>query len=228
MDRKRRIPIIWAVALLWILATGCTFLSPAPLNPSPAVVKENIPAFPPTPTEGSLWNSSVSYSLYADVKARNVGDIVTINIVEAASASKNATTKTARNSDIDASWSGVLAKMSGDWVGSEVKSAYANNFNGQGETTRKSSLNAFITVRVIQVLPNANLVIQGSREVQVNNENQYINIQGVIRPEDISSSNVVLSTFVADAKIELNGQGVVSDKQRVPWLTRVLDWVWPF
>jgi flagellar L-ring protein precursor FlgH len=148
--------------------------------------------------------------------------------VETASASKNATTKTARNSDIDASWSGVLAKMSGDWVGSEVKSAYANSFNGQGETTRKSSLNAFITVRVIQVLPNGNLVVQGSREVQVNNENQFINIQGVIRPEDISSSNVVLSTFVADAKIELNGQGVVSDKQRVPWMTRILDWIWPF
>jgi len=228
MDKKRSKPIIWTVALLWILATGCAFLSPTPLNPSPAVVKENIPAFPPTPMEGSLWNSSVSYSLYADVKARNVGDIVTINIVEAASASKNATTKTARNSDIDASWSGVLAKMTGDWVGSEVKSSYANSFNGQGETTRKSSLNAFITVRVIQVLPNGNLVVQGSREVQVNNENQFINIQGVIRQEDISSSNVVLSTFVADAKIELNGQGVVSDKQRVGWLTRILDWVWPF
>jgi flagellar L-ring protein precursor FlgH len=62
----------------------------------------------------------------------------------------------------------------------------------------------------------------------VNNENQFINIQGVIRQEDISSSNVVLSTFVADAKIELTGQGVVSDKQRVGWLTRILDWVWPF
>lgn len=228
MNRKRRISKIWAMALLWILATGCTFLSPAPLKPSPAFVEEKISASRPTPMEGSLWNPSVSYSLYADLKARNVGDNVTINIVEAASASKNATTKTSRNSDIDASWSGVLAKMSGDWVGSEVKSAYANSFNGQGETTRKSSLNAFITVRVIQVLPNGNLVVQGSREVQVNNENQFINIQGVIRPEDISSANIVLSTFVADAKIELNGQGVVSDKQRVGWLTRILDWVWPF
>jgi flagellar L-ring protein precursor FlgH len=192
------------------------------------LVNEKDSSYPPTPAEGSLWNPHVFYSLYADVKARNVGDNVTINFVETASASKNATTKTARNSDIDASWSGVLAKMSGDWVGSEVKSAYANSFNGQGETTRKSSLNAFITVRVIQVLPNGNLVVQGSREVQVNNENQFINIQGVIRPEDISSSNVVLSTFVADAKIELNGQGVVSDKQRVPWMTRILDWIWPF
>jgi flagellar L-ring protein precursor FlgH len=64
--------------------------------------------------------------------------------------------------------------------------------------------------------------------VQVNNENQFINIQGVVRSEDISSNNIVLSTFIADAKIELSGRGVVSDKQRVGWLTRILDWVWPF
>lgn len=228
MNRKRRISKIWAMALLWMLVTGCAFMSPAPPKPSPALAKEKISAFPSTPTEGSVWNSRGFYSLYADVKARNVGDIVTINIVESASASKNATTKTSRNSDVAASWSGVLAKMTGDWVGSEAKAAYANNFNGQGETTRKSSLNAYITVQVIQVLPNGNLAIQGSREVQVNNENQFINIQGVIRPEDISSANIVLSTFVADAKIELTGQGVVSDKQRVGWLTRILDWVWPF
>ena len=77
-------------------------------------------------------------------------------------------------------------------------------------------------------MPNGNLAIWGSRQVQVNNENQYIHIQGVIRPEDISANNVVLSTFVADAKIELSGQGVVSDKQRTGWLTRILDYVWPF
>jgi flagellar L-ring protein precursor FlgH len=228
MDRKRKISIIWAMALLWMLVTGCAFMTPAPIKPSPAFVKEKISAFPSTPAEGSVWNSSGFYSLYADVKARNVGDIVTINIVESASASKNATTKTSRKSDIAASWGGVLAKMTGDWVGNEQSAAFANSFDGEGATTRNSSLNAYITVRVIQVLPNGNLAVQGSREVQVNNENQFINIQGVIRPEDISSANVVLSTFVADAKIELNGRGVVSDKQSVGWLTRILDWVWPF
>jgi flagellar L-ring protein precursor FlgH len=166
--------------------------------------------------------------LFADLKARNVGDIVTINIVESASASKNATTSTARNSDIEASWSGVLSKLSGDWVGSDQKAGFATSFDGKGETTRKSSLNAYITAQVVQVLPNGNLAIHGSRQVQVNNENQFINIQGVVRSEDISSNNIVLSTFIADAKIELSGRGVVSDKQRVGWLTRILDWVWPF
>jgi flagellar L-ring protein precursor FlgH len=216
------------VGLLWMLVTGCAFMNPAPPTPPSFPAKEKISAFPPVPTEGSLWNSSVFYSLYADVKARNVGDIVTINIVESASAVKNATTKTSKTTAMDASWTGVLAKMTGDWVGNQQSAALANNFDGEGTTTRNSSLNAYISVRVIQVLPNGNLAVQGSREVKVNNENQFINIQGVIRPEDISSNNIVLSTYVSDAKIELNGHGVISDKQRVGWLTRILDWVWPF
>jgi flagellar L-ring protein precursor FlgH len=220
--------MIWGVALFGMLVTGCAFLSPAPLKNSPSVAKEKITDPPLPATEGSIWNSSISYSLYADVKARNVGDIVTINIVESASASKNATTKTSKNTALDATWSGVLAKITGDWVGNDQKVNFANSFDGEGTTTRNSSLNAYITVRVIQVLPNGNLVIRGSREVQVNNENQFINIQGIIRPQDISSSNVVLSTFVAEAKIELTGQGVVSDKQRVGWFTRILDLIWPF
>ena len=167
-------------------------------------------------------------SFFADLKDQRVGDIVTINIVESASASKNATTKTARNSNIEASWSGLAEKLTGTWAGGEAKVGFANDFDGKGETTRTSYLNAYITAQVVEVFPNGNLAIWGSRQVQVNNENQYIHIQGVIRPEDISANNVVLSTFVADAKIELSGQGVVSDKQRTGWLTRILDYVWPF
>jgi flagellar L-ring protein precursor FlgH len=113
-------------------------------------------------------------------------------------------------------------------MGGEVKAGMANNFDGKGETTRSSQLAAYITAQVIQVLPNGYLVIHGSRQVRVNNENQIINVQGVIRTEDINSSNIVLSTYIADARIELIGEGVISDKQRPGWLARVLDWVWPF
>jgi flagellar L-ring protein precursor FlgH len=228
MNKKKWIPLVLVFGSLWMFAPGCATTRPAPIPLSPYFPKERIPASIPAPSEGSLWPSNVSFSLFADLKARNIGDIVTINIVESASASKNATTSTARNSDIEASWSGVLSKLSGDWLGSDQKAAFATSFDGKGETTRKSSLNAYITAQVVQVLPNGNLAIQGSRQVQVNNENQFINIQGVVRSEDISSNNIVLSTFIADAKIELSGRGVISDKQRVGWLTRILDWVWPF
>jgi len=197
--------------------------SPAPLKPvSP------LPSLPAPISEGSLYSPQMGINWYTDLKARNVGDIVTINIVESAKASKNASTKTSRNSEFGASWSGVLSKLSGNWFGDEHKASFDNEFEGKGETTRSSQLNAYITAQVIQVLPNGNLVIQGSREVRVNNENQYINIQGIVRPEDISANNIVLSTFIAEAKIELTGQGVIADKQRAGWFTRILDWIWPF
>jgi len=193
-----------------------------PSNSGPSV------SSPDSSSEGSLWPSRRPAGLVSDVKARNVGDIVTINVVESATASKNATTKTSRESELGASWSGVLRKLSGDWIGGEVKADMSNAFDGKGETTRSSQLAAYITAQVVQVLPNGYLVIHGSRQVRVNNENQIINVQGVIRTEDINSSNIILSTYIADARIELIGEGVITDKQRPGWLARILDWVWPF
>jgi flagellar L-ring protein precursor FlgH len=85
-----------------------------------------------------------------------------------------------------------------------------------------------MTAQVIQVLPNRRLVIEGHTQVRVNNENQVIKVQGIIRIEDIDTTNTILSTSIAEAKIELSGEGIVSDKQRPGWFTRILDWVWPF
>lgn len=184
--------------------------------------------------EGSLWSSHRFYNPYSDVKARNVGDVVTISVVESASASKNAATKTSRDSGVQGSWSGAFDTLASRWslngqkIGTSHQIDLGNTFDGKGETTRTSSMTAYITARVTHVLSNGNLVIRGTRQVQVNQENQYISVQGVVRPEDISSTNVVLSTFIAEAVIELSGYGPVSDKQTVGWLGRIVDWVWPF
>ncbi len=184
--------------------------------------------------EGSLWSSTRFYNPYSDVKARNVGDVLTISVVESASASKNAATKTSRDSGVQASWSGLFDSIASNWainnqkIGTSHQIDLGNSFDGKGETTRTSSMTAYITARVTHVFPNGNLVIRGTRQVQVNQENQYIFVQGVVRPEDISSSNIILSTYIAEAVIELSGYGPVSDKQAVGWLGRVVDWVWPF
>ena len=173
-------------------------------------------------------------SYFSDVKARQVGDTITISIVESATASKNASTKTGRDIGSRSSYSGILDSMTagmsinGQKIGTDHTVNFSNNFDGSGATTNSSSMNAFITARVMQVLPNGNWSYEGRDRFAVNNENQWISIQGVIRPEDIASTNVVLSTYIADAKIELNGQGAVSDKQVPGWLARALDWAWPF
>lgn len=184
--------------------------------------------------EGSLWSDSSQVLLYSDVKARNVGDIVTINIVESSKASKNAGTKTNRNSGAEANWSGIFELITKGWkihntpIGTDQAINIKNSFDGKGETSRTSYMSAHLTARVIDVLPNGNLLIRGSKQVRLNNEDQFIFVQGIIRPEDISSNNTVLSTYIAEAVIELNGSGIISDKQRPGWLMRVVDWLWPF
>jgi len=231
----------WMKRILWVgaagfLLTGC--LSVGPNRPSSSNLGKEwtteLSSSPSFSEDGSIWSLKTCLNLYSDVKARNVGDIVTISIVESSKASKNATTKTGRDSGLEASWSGLFDSIAGNWsindqkIGTSHKIDLANNFDGKGETTRSSSMTAYITARVIRVLPNGNLVIQGTRQVQVNRETQNIYLHGVIRPEDISSSNVILSTYVAEAVIELNGHGPLSDKQSPGWMMRIVDWAWPF
>jgi flagellar L-ring protein precursor FlgH len=188
-----------------------------------------------TPTEakaGSVWKGQLT-SLYGDQRAKQVGDIVTIKIVEISQASEKATTDTSRQSQASAGISnffGLELKPSGPWTnpGSLINSKMSNDYTGSGETTRTGSLSATITARIMDVLPTGNLAIEGKREIYVNNEKKEILVQGVIRPRDIAYDNSILSTQVADAKIIYTGIGVVSEKQRPGWLARALDFVWPF
>jgi len=187
-------------------------------------------------SEGSLWQESGPLGgLFQDYKASRVGDIVTIRIVESASASNKATTKTQRNSSVSAGLENLF-NLEQRYPPSEpflnpfskVKAGLDSSFDGAGSTTRSGSLSAYIAARVTEVLPNGNLRILGSREVMVNNERQYMALTGIIRQGDISSENIILSTYVSDAKIEYSGVGVVHDRQRPGWLGRMLDVVWPF
>ncbi len=181
---------------------------------------------------GSLWPADDHVFFYADRKALRVGDIITISIVESAKANNTANTDLSRSSSLDASlssWFGKdkflqLFKLGNDLI----KSSSDNAHKGAGSTTREGELTATITAVVKEVLPNGNLVIEGTRAVAVNHEEQYIVITGIVRPLDVNRDNVVLSTQVADAHIAIGGLGVVADKQRSGWGTWIFDLVWPF
>ncbi len=187
-------------------------------------------------TPGSLWVGVTANNLYfADNRARGLGDLVTVKIEDKSSATKKATTKTKRGSTIDAG----IPKLMGIEKGLEkknknlsmselYKASMDNKFDGSGETTREGDLEATITCMVIRVLPNGNLVIQGDKDVQVNNETQFIRLYGIIRPQDIEQDNSISSDKIADARIVYSGRGVVSDKQIGGWGTKILDWIWPF
>jgi flagellar L-ring protein precursor FlgH len=196
--------------------------------------------------QGSLYATGSSFdNFFIDTKARKVGDIVTVKISESSKATNSADTKTGRTSSLEAGIETLFGTE--DWYRDEVldkipsrlpkpdpfgnpsvKGSMSSDFDGSGSTSRSGDLTAYITCRVTQVLPNGNLYIVGSREVMVNNETQLIILSGVIRPRDINDSNVILSTFVSDAKIAYSGSGIVNDRQRPGWLANLLNSVWPF
>jgi flagellar L-ring protein precursor FlgH len=182
--------------------------------------------------QGSLWPADDHVFFYADRKALRVGDIVTVSVIENAKANNTADTDLSRTSSLNASLSHFFGKEKflklfklGDDL---IKSSAADAHKGAGSTTRQGELTATISAIVKEVLPNGNLVIQGTRAVAVNHEEQYITITGVVRPQDVNRDNVILSTQVADANISIGGTGVVADKQRSGWGTWMFDFLWPF
>jgi flagellar L-ring protein precursor FlgH len=211
---------------------------------------EQIPAeAQPLPTPeltGSLYSAQSNFNdFFIDTKARKTGDIVTVKISESSKATNAADTKTGRASSLEAGIDTLFGME--DWYQNKVldqipknlprhnpfgnpsvKGSMTSEFDGSGTTSRSGVLSAFITCRVTQVLPNGNLRIVGSREVLVNNETQMIILSGVIRPRDIGDDNIILSTFISDAKIAYSGSGIVNDRQRPGWLANLLNSIWPF
>jgi flagellar L-ring protein FlgH len=190
----------------------------------------------PTAQEGTIWKAkSEMGELFINPKAKNIGDIVTIKIVETSSAKNQATTNTGRSSSVAGQVESFL-NLENKYLDAgnnfnpfaKVGGGLENAFSGNGATTRSGDLSAYITAQVAEVLPNKNLMIIGTREVQINSEKQYITLSGVIRARDISPDNVILSTYIADAKITYSGAGIVNEKQKPGWMTRILDKTWPF
>ncbi|MBI4715947.1 MAG: flagellar basal body L-ring protein FlgH [Nitrospirae bacterium] len=200
-----------------------------PVNP-PRETADGIPPSVKTAPErgtGSLWpgDDDGGGLFFEDLKARRVGDIVTVRIVENSRGAKNASTKTEKDSSLKSSIASLFG-MATDTLSVETETA--TKFDGSGSTSRSSQLTAVVTARVTEVLPNGNMVIDGKREVLVNKERQYILLSGIVRPEDIGTNNTVLSSYIADANISYTGSGVINDKQRPGSFIRIFDFIWPF
>ncbi len=165
-------------------------------------------------------------SLFSDTKAMEVGDILTVRIVERASATGEANTSASRKNV----FSGALEKFFGlDLHGhNEIAGKSEMTFEGKGKTERSDKFTATITVRVVEVLPNGNLRIEGRRDLIINNEHRYIILRGIVRPEDISPDNEVLSTKIADAEVIYKGKGVIARRQGPGWGIWLLSILLPF
>lgn len=190
-------------------------------------------------TKGSIWPGENSRNaLFQDLRAKNVGDVVTVQITEKTSAIKEASTSTSRQSNTDIGIQQFLGMPldfgmrnflnAGNAFSPEVQASYDATFDGAGTTRRSGELNAVIATRITEVMANGNLVLEGKKEILVNNEHQFIVLSGIARPEDINEQNVIPSILLSDARIEYSGRGVVADEQRPGWMRRILDNAWPF
>ena len=183
---------------------------------------------------GSLW-SDASARLFEDARARRVGDILTIQIDERADATRDANTNTSNSNEIDLGVSSFLTAMSqlaqknsSLDPGALVSAMSESKFNGGGSTTRSGELRATLPVRIKRLLPNGDLYVEGNKVLLLNDEESHLYISGVVRPVDISPSNAVSSSVIADVELEYTGRGVIADKQRPGWFSRFLDFIWPF
>ena len=166
-------------------------------------------------------------SMFTDQKARQVGDLLTVLVVERASASKQANTKTSRTSDRNGSL-GSLAGIKTGGLGKGINLKSGSTFDGSGSTSRTDTLQATVPVIVTEVLPSGNLRVEGQRRVTVNAEKQVLIVSGIVRPHDIASNNTIQSANLAEAEIKYEGDGIVARQQKPGLISRILDFIWIF
>ncbi len=194
-----------------------------PTIPVPAPVK---------PSNGSLFtDSAVNANLLRDFKARQVGDLVFVDVVEESTANVTSTAKRDRDSG---NLGGIVPLVSSlpvggaSTAGSVLTGLGQRKFEGKGTTTRSSNVKARITARVVEVLPNGDLRIEAVKQVRINKETEQVAVTGIVRPNDLAADNSIETLFIGDLRVEMNGKGIASADNAPGWLFRFFDKISPF
>jgi flagellar L-ring protein precursor FlgH len=176
-------------------------------------------------SSGAVFNPAGSYDLFMDLRARAVGDILTIALIEKTNAQKEQSTSTAKKSKTDTG-TPIIAGGPVTWNGKQILNnsiAGDRAFDGKADSSQSNSLIGNITVSVAERLPNGNLLVRGEKLININQGEEYIRLQGIIRPVDIGPDNTVASTKVADAKISYSARGALADSNKQGWLSRFFN-----
>ncbi len=180
---------------------------------------------------GAIYNPATNRFLFEDYRARRVGDILTVILEEKTNADKKASTATAKNSHIETPAPKLFGRGISIWgrkiLDSKVSSKV--DFSGEGGSSQSNSIKGNITVTVAEVLPNGFLKVRGEKLMNLNQGSEVVRIRGIVRPQDISSTNSIESQYIANAEITYKGKGMVADSNDAGWLTRFFNssW-WPF
>jgi len=231
-----RIHLLFILIFFSIIMCSCGVRDPKPpFNPTAI---RNIPVTPVKPPEGSIYDSNSNVGIFQDFRARKTGDVITILIEEDLKGEKNVETNTDKQSEISSGIGGVfgteLAKLlspAGTTIADPTKmfsGSSQDTFKGTGKTSRDGNLKGTVSARVVDVFPNGNIMIEGTRELKINNESQYLILTGIVRPQDIKSDNTISSTKLADARISYTGGGSLSEKTSPGWFSRLMGVFAPF
>jgi flagellar L-ring protein precursor FlgH len=180
------------------------------------------------PANGAIYNLASARPLFEDRRARFVGDILTINIAEKTSASKNSENKTTRSTSVKAAVPTVSGLPIKTLQGTNLAASGSNDFDGKGQNTSANDFTSTLTVTVIEAMPNGNLLVSGEKQIGLKEGEEFIRFSGVVNPNTITASNTVQSTQVADARIEYKANGFIDSAQAMGWLSRFFLTFLPF
>ena len=205
-----------------VLLQGCGGIHDKSHPAYAAVEPIDYSLMPDEPTTGGLFHAVTHTSLFSDVRAHRVGDIVSILLVESTDATKSSDNELDKSNSVDITPPEVFGRpvIRSDRYDLGVNLESASAFEGEAESSQSNSLQGSIAVQVSRVLPNGNLMVQGEKWIQINQGDEYIRLRGIIRPEDLSPTNSIPSTRVANARISYGGTGIHSESNKPGWLAR--------
>ena len=197
-------------------------LQPLPIPAQPEAMNAHAP-------NGSIWQPGTNVSLFEDSRAHRVGDLITVLIQENANATKSTNTTVNKSDDVSAGLSSFFGKpFTVGGYSPSMGLTSSTKFGGNGATSQSNTFTTTLQATVVQVMSNGNLQISGQKEVMLNGGHEYIRVAGVVRAADVSPQNTVLSTQIANARVEYSGTGDVYAAAKVPWLASFFLSLWPF
>jgi flagellar L-ring protein precursor FlgH len=218
-----------AIVAAMLLLSGCgamrTVEIQQPLTARPAPIV----AAPGAQTGGSIFQTVNYQPLFEDRRARNVGDVITIVLNEKLQATKQSGSNVDRSGSTSLSIPTLAGKLPFKFLqGTSATASSENKFSGKGDSASSNAFTGVITVTVIEVLGNGNLVVAGEKQIGINQGSEFIRFSGVVNPTTVVNNNTVSSTQVADARIEYRGTGYIDEAQTMGWMSRLFMSVSPF
>lgn len=224
-----RLPI--AAVLCVIALAGCSSYNPFKTVEFDKPMTAR-PVAPVTPAvghaDGAIYQQASYRPLFEDPRARNVGDTITIVLNEQINASKQSASDASKTQSTAAGITALAKVPLKGLNGLQVGGNSSSQFSGKGDSSSSNLFTGTITVTVIEVLPNNNLIVAGERQIGINQGSEFIRFSGVVNPANIVNGNTVSSTQVADARIEYRGTGYIDEAQTMGWMARFFQSVLPF